>query len=468
MCDHIQYRLCFRRLVTYLRHVHLNRTNALALVLFLALLALRAILFLSPATRGRAAFAGRRFFILSHELTATGAPRVCAELAFILGSAGAQVVLAVDAKALPVEKSVSPDGMARRFLSRLVPSKAPFEVNVGASIETAAGADVVVVSTAAPQQVEWIRQFRLAAPAHGRLVWWIHEGAAVMSQWPKEHTARIVDTMADGYADVVVFPSISSEEWWRKALSTRKRKILIAFTRVLPWGIPRWREHALAGSAAMRVPYVRASLDIPRDAFVFLVVASYNPIKGHRGVLAAFKAAQSKCDGGSGLHIIFVGVGLGQMPWFFPQSDVAWVWSDPSIHLLNETDAVADYFAAADAYVSNTLGAGEAWGLATLEALAAGVPTLASRVGGAAEMLQDGVTALLHDVSHEADNSEAPALAAHMCSLVSDVALRTTLGARGRAWARKHFGHAYLETSIEHLIHDTLALPGRLRNSGGT
>ena len=137
---------------------------------------------------------------------------------------------------------------------------------------------------------------------------------------------------------------------------------------------------------------------------------------------------------------------------------LAWALLDPALHFLRETDAVPDYLGAADAYVSNTLDGGETWGLANLEALAAGVPILSSRVGGAAEMLRDGDTALLHDIPLAMDDSEDAELGAHMCRVVNETGLREGLSMRGRAYAREHLGHAYLEARIT----ETLGVLGTL------
>ena len=55
--------------------------------------------------------------------------------------------------------------------------------------------------------------------------------------------------------------------------------------------------------------------------------------------------------------------------------------------------ALAAYYAAADLYVWPALR--EAYGLAMLEAQAAGLPVVAGREGGVAEIVQDGVTGVL-------------------------------------------------------------------------
>ncbi len=404
-------------------------------------------------------------YIVTHELTVTGAPRVCAELALLLEeTTDAVVTLAVDGATLrgtaagaDAGLGLEPAALAARRLARLIPN-ARISLDLDATVESAVKADIVIVSTVAPIQLEWMRRFRLAAPSHGALVWWVHEGESVMRQWPADFTAMVADAMTRGLANAIIFPSYSAEVWWRGVAAGRAMPPLV---RALPWGLPRWREDAFGGSdAPARGAAMRVALGIPSNAIIFLVVASYNPLKGHRGIAKAFRRAQSSCSGRGGeLHLVTAGIERGAQPHYFPQEDMAWVRSDPTVHLLGESNAVPDLLAAADVYVSNTLDGGETWGLANLEALAAGVPVLASRVGGALEMLRDGETALLHDLPRSVDDTEEFQLAAHMCRLVNDEALRADLGARGRVHARSNYGQSCLEESIADTFGALLKLP---------
>jgi len=75
----------------------------------------------------------------------------------------------------------------------------------------------------------------------------------------------------------------------------------------------------------------------------------------------------------------------------------------------------------------------ESFGLAALEALAAGIPVVASRVGGLPEVVRDGEDGFLHAVG------DVEAMAASAARLVDDAALRARLGAAARARAVAHF-----------------------------
>ena len=91
-----------------------------------------------------------------------------------------------------------------------------------------------------------------------------------------------------------------------------------------------------------------------------------------------------------------------------------------------ERDAagVAAVLAASDLYVWP--GFGEAYGIAYLEAQAAGVPVLAMKCGGIASVVDEGTTGLL------VPEGDAAAFAAALERLIADRALRDRLGAAGR------------------------------------
>lgn len=88
-------------------------------------------------------------------------------------------------------------------------------------------------------------------------------------------------------------------------------------------------------------------------------------------------------------------------------------------------------FAAADLYVWPAVR--EAYGMAILEAQAAGLPVIAGRTGGVGDIVRDGETGLL------TAEGEAPAFAAALRALLADPARRRAMGAQARRLvARDH------------------------------
>ena len=90
-----------------------------------------------------------------------------------------------------------------------------------------------------------------------------------------------------------------------------------------------------------------------------------------------------------------------------------------------------------------------------LESMAAGAPTVATRVGGTPEALADGVNGLL------VPPGEAPALSAAIARLLDDRALAARLGQAARLTIAQHFSIARMVQATEQLYVDLLARKGR-------
>lgn len=90
-------------------------------------------------------------------------------------------------------------------------------------------------------------------------------------------------------------------------------------------------------------------------------------------------------------------------------------------------DAIAQRYAAADVFVLPSYN--EGMSVATLEAMAAGLPIIATRTGGLAELVEDGVNGLTFAWGDTA------ALTRHLTLLAGDRALRHRMGAASRSRA---------------------------------
>lgn len=94
-------------------------------------------------------------------------------------------------------------------------------------------------------------------------------------------------------------------------------------------------------------------------------------------------------------------------------------------------EAVVELLSAADIFALSSRE--EGLSLAVLEAMAAGLPVVATRIGGLPEAVADGVTGLLAP----AQNPEA--FAAQLTKLLSDVPLRMRMGEAGRSRVLERF-----------------------------
>src|SRR5262249_23740487 len=93
-------------------------------------------------------------------------------------------------------------------------------------------------------------------------------------------------------------------------------------------------------------------------------------------------------------------------------------------------DVLPDYYAAADVCLMPSRY--ESFGMVALEAMASGVPVIASRAGGLAVTVQDGVTGRL------VPEGDVSALARAVAALLGDGRARRAVGGRGVEWARRY------------------------------
>ena len=452
----------------------------------------------------RSPLLGVRILVISHDASASGAPRVCAELAQSLAGLGASVSLAVQGRAR-VRRADREALMS--LLAPLTADTAAFPV-VGLTSRAVHDADVVVVSTAVAANSAWVTAgsttsadappffshsgivsavFDLAALVTGasrstaafmrpqaRLVWLVHESGAVMRALGHSASEAALSAMSGprSRVDRVVFVSNAAMSWWHEQLRLRDATVSAQQQLVLHWGVPSWKlDHLLAPARiADARARLRRQLGFGEVDFVFLVVGSFHPMKGHAGIVRAFLDAQASCQHHSAitrLRLVAVGGGLGAAD-YFPCifSEAAEIFALDDVRLLPSTSDVGAYFAVADAFVGNTQCEGETWGLATLEALAAGKPVLAAAVGGTLEQMQHNITALLHPptcvtfdeigesgagkkVAYSFGSVAAPGeLAAHMCAVATDAALAKRLGAAGSEHVRNALGQAQIDAAL--------------------
>jgi len=108
----------------------------------------------------------------------------------------------------------------------------------------------------------------------------------------------------------------------------------------------------------------------------------------------------------------------------------------PSVHGLGAlpTHALPAYYAAADVFVWP--GVGEAYGMAYLEAQAAGCPVIAAAEPGVTAVVRDGTSGLLVPPGDDA------AFAAAAVRLLDEPRLRAALGRRARAYVSRRHGPA--------------------------
>ncbi len=188
---------------------------------------------------------------------------------------------------------------------------------------------------------------------------------------------------------------------------------------VVPSGVEADRFVPSAGARAT----TRARLAAPEGACVLVVVGALEARKGHAVLLDALARL-----GDPRLIVWCAGEG-GARPALEAQR--AGLGLEAQVRWLGRVDDVADLLAGADVMVMPSHQ--EGLGVAALEAMAAGLPVIASRVGGLPEAVVDGATGLL------VPPNDAAALAAAIARLAADPELRRRFGAAGSARVRARF-----------------------------
>jgi N-acetyl-alpha-D-glucosaminyl L-malate synthase BshA len=121
------------------------------------------------------------------------------------------------------------------------------------------------------------------------------------------------------------------------------------------------------------------------------------------------------------------------------------------IEILGELDDVRPILSAADVFLLPS--AQESFGLAALEAMACGLPVVASRVGGLPEVISDGVTGFLREAEDHAG------MAAAVLDLLDDPSLRARVARLARASVVDRFDEDRVVPMYEALYERLLAVP---------
>ncbi len=188
---------------------------------------------------------------------------------------------------------------------------------------------------------------------------------------------------------------------------------------------------------------LRGELNLPAAAMLCFTAARFDVAKGYQFQLAAIKRLVAEAPG---LPVYFAWAGTGH---FLPEitAAIAKFGLQERIRLLGHQWNIADWLAAADVFVTTTML--EAMPLSVLEAMAKGVPVVATAVGGIPEELGD-TGKLLPDPNLDPGGTGMQLIETLKC-WAADPALRQRIGAAAKLRAERLFRE---ETMVE----TTLAL----------
>jgi glycosyltransferase involved in cell wall biosynthesis len=187
---------------------------------------------------------------------------------------------------------------------------------------------------------------------------------------------------------------------------------------------------------------LRATLEIPEAARVIGTVAQLIPRKGHATLLRAFADATRRQPD---LWLVIFGRGPREAPLRR--------WAE-QLHINERVvfagfrDNIAALMPGLDVMVHAA--AREGLGVAVLEAMAAGVPVVATRVGGVPDIIDDGISGLL------VRPGDTGAIAAAIERLLEDTALSQKLAERGRQHVASAFSIERMARAYLNLYRETL------------
>ncbi|MSO56540.1 MAG: N-acetyl-alpha-D-glucosaminyl L-malate synthase BshA [Acidobacteria bacterium] len=173
------------------------------------------------------------------------------------------------------------------------------------------------------------------------------------------------------------------------------------------------------------LPDLRARL-CPPDRYDKLIIhlSNFRPVKRVETVVDVFDRVRQQVRA----KLIFVGEGPDLNKAMRAVHDRGLVFD---VEALGEQDQVVPLLSVSDLFVLPS--AQESFGLAALEAMACGVPVVASRVGGLPEVVEDGISGFL------LEPQDAVGMANAAVTLLSDPALHAQFARAGLARVRRHF-----------------------------
>ncbi len=194
----------------------------------------------------------------------------------------------------------------------------------------------------------------------------------------------------------------------------------------------------------------KSRLGLPENAPVLgTVIGNFRPVKDLPTMLRAFQLLQRQIPqavlavvGGGNLHVA--------------QQQATDIGIASSVRFLGERRDIPRVLAAFDLYVNSSLY--EGMSNAILEAMAAGVPVVATQVGGTPAIVREGATGLLVPASAPEQLAEA------MQRLISDEGLREKIKHTARDYVEQHHSHEHYVRLHEQMYEECCARKARINS----
>ena len=209
---------------------------------------------------------------------------------------------------------------------------------------------------------------------------------------------------------------------------------------VIPNGVPLDQ-----GPSDEKISALRESLGLHPHSQVVGSVGSLYPVKGHRYLIDGSPQVITRFP-----HVVFLIVGRGGLREEL-EAQTRRLGVASHFRFLGHRDDVSDLLALSDVFVLPSLS--EGMPLALLEAMAAGVPPIATRVGGVSEVVKDGLTGLL------LPPRDGDALADRIMTLLGDRTLARQIGQSAREMVASRFSLAGMVQAYQEVYTQLIQKP---------
>jgi N-acetyl-alpha-D-glucosaminyl L-malate synthase BshA len=174
---------------------------------------------------------------------------------------------------------------------------------------------------------------------------------------------------------------------------------------------------------------------------VLMHVSNFRPVKRVRDVVDVFARVREQIPS----VLVMVGDGPDRID---AEAEARRLHLEHEVHFLGKIDMVAPLFANADLFLLPSQS--ESFGLSALEALASGVPVIASRAGGLLEVVRDGETGVLCEVG------DVEGMAREAIAILGDPERWSAMSGAAALDARDRFARDDVVTQYEAFYRDAL------------
>ncbi len=231
---------------------------------------------------------------------------------------------------------------------------------------------------------------------------------------------------------------------WLAGAVLEKTRIEPSKVRVIPLGIVL---NQFVGKKPERV-LARKLLGLPKDAVIAGVVGRLDPRKGQHILIGACRKVHER---GHKLHLLVIGdASIGEFTGYADEVKqlATKLGLDAYVHFKPHMKNIEYAYAAMDIFALTSKS--ETYGMVTLEAMASGLPVVASAEGGTLDIVKHDINGLLVKPYDPEDLCEA------LVRILEDDNLATKLASKAQSDAMNKYSHTHQCDLLERLFDELL------------